>query len=634
MRWPPSFAARNEKGQRMSKPPPPIDKAGIRAPSPKELGISLEELLQEIRAVEGLPPAAIVPRAEWPLHLKQTTMANIPAILQLPLQHDGCRRFLRDALRFLRPEVFRGLVTARTFRSTNLSWDHINTYMAAGKCVEIKAKEPLPVGEHSVIMHTVPEAKQRVRIVNEPALNSCVGPDSLCKVRWRSRLARRQRHRRSYYMLQVDYDAFYNSIEIDEEQRRSFIFKKDGRYFALTTLATGGRWSVGTGQAITWAVVNFETGAVIDTIIDNILCGAQKGQEAEFCRTVRLVARRSQLANLQTTPPAADILSWSDRELLGRARGPTTFMGEVYQWDDSLNERVVSNCPKTMAKLNLAIKKPAFTKRTFAGLVSLFLYAAHTVNIAPARCFHVLNGLRAVGKAALRDGWDSPAYMSPNIAANVQSLFNELKPNIPTRIEPPFRPTYDDAQYSNVIFCDASGDGWGAIARSDTGTTTFQRRWVNRLDDTGQRRDDFAFNEIDQQFCAKSSAHAEPTAILELLQFLDSRGELGARTAIATDHYPIVLAQRKTNGYGGIGKGRALNALFKFTHDLLLRGHIVIFFYIPGPLNPADEASRNFGDSLHGHINATKTDDNGLPLLTATFCPLCEEEDIPEPWMK
>lgn len=619
----------------MSKPPPPIDKAGIRAPSPKELGISLEELIQEIRAVDGLPPTDIIPREQWPLHIKQTTMANIPAILQLPLRHEGCQRFLQEALRFLRPEAFRGLVTARTFRSTNLSWEYINTYINAGKCVEINAKEPLPLGEHNVLMHAVPEAKQRVRIVNEPALNSCVGPDSLCKVRWRSRLARRQRHRRSFYMLQIDYDAFYNSIEIDEDQRRCFIFKKDGRYFALTTLATGGRWSVGTGQAITWAVVDIETGAVVvDTIIDNILVGATKGNEAQFCKTVRTIAQRSQLANLQTSPPTAEILAWSNKELLAKAREPTTFLGETYTWNAELEERVVSNSSKTIAKLRLAMQKTAFTKRTFAGLVSLLLFAAHTINVDPAKCFDILNALRAVGKAALRDGWDSPAYMSPTVAASAERLFNVLHHNPQTRIEEKFRATYDDNAYDNVIFTDASAHGWGAIVRSNTGTVTYQRRWVNRLDNTGPRRDIHRYNAVDCQFSAKSSAHTEPATILELLQFLDSRGELGVITAVVTDHYPIPLAQRKGNGYGGIGKGRTLNMLYRFVHELMLRGHRVIFFYIPGALNPADEASRNFGDITHGNITSRKTDDSGLPLLTATFCPLCEEEESPgAEWM-
>ncbi len=631
--WPPSHFGRGQDGTRRAKPPPPIEKAGIRAPSPQELGISLEELLQELRTLEGLPPTEIIPRHEWPMHLKTTTMANIPAIVQLPTLHRESKEFLRESLRFLSPDIFHGLVTPRTFRSTLLSWAQVDEYVRAGKAVEVATTEPLPLGQHSVNMWAIPEWKQRVRIINEPALNSCVGKESLGVIRWRSRLERRQRHRRSFYMLQLDFDAYYNSIEIESEQRNCFIFKKDGRYFALTTLATGGRWSVAMGQSITWVIVGVETGATVDTIIDNILIGAERGHEKEFVRTVRLIAQRTQLANLQTTPRADELLAMKDREILALARAPTTFMGEVFTWDETLGERLVTNANKTLAKLQIAARKPAFTKRTFAGFVSLLLFATHTINIDPAKCFFVLNALRSICKAAARDGWDSPVdYLAPQVQTNITELRNELIKNSPVRIERPHKITYNDSDYENVIFIDASGDGWGAIWRSPTTTTTLQRRWINRLEDTGPRRDIPGI--YVPPFSAKHSAHAEPTAIIECLRYLDHQGALGQHTAVVTDHFPIVLAQRKGNGYGGIGKGKTLNSLFRLAHELLQTNHRISFFYIQGPLNPADEASRHFGVETHGQITTRTTNDAGLPFLSATFCPLCENDDPPEPWMQ
>lgn len=64
-----------------------------------------------------------------------------------------------------------------------------------------------------------------------------------------------------------------------------------------------------------------------------------------------------------------------------------------------------------------------------------------------------------------------------------------------------------------------------------------------------------------------------------------------------TDHEAIVRAQRKLNGYGGIGRGYALNKLYEYVYDMWFNNNIeVTFFYIAGKLNPADSLSRNFGD--------------------------------------
>jgi len=93
-----------------------------------------------------------------------------------------------------------------------------------------------------------------------------------------------------------------------------------------------------------------------------------------------------------------------------------------------------------------------------------------------------------------------------------------------------------------------------------------------------------------------------------------------------TDHIPIVHAQRRTNGFGGIGRGYALNRLFEYVYDLHHKTGITVhFFHISGPCNPADELSRVFGEDakdctiVKGFAPSTQ-----LPSLACTYSPVCE----------
>eukprot|EP00796_Vickermania_ingenoplastis_P007805 gene7805-biopygen5234 len=114
-------------------------------------------------------------------------------------------------------------------------------------------------------------------------------------------------------------------------------------------------------------------------------------------------------------------------------------------------------------------------------------------------------------------------------------------------------------------------------------------------------------------FSAKYSAHAEPRAVHILLQQLVKEGlPDGAKVAVVTDHFPIAHAQKRLNGYGGIGRGYALNRLYEYTYDLLFTRKInVVFFYLTGRLNPADQLSRKFG------VNTKKS--SSKPPMTWAF---------------
>lgn len=118
-----------------------------------------------------------------------------------------------------------------------------------------------------------------------------------------------------------------------------------------------------------------------------------------------------------------------------------------------------------------------------------------------------------------------------------------------------------------------------------------------------------------------------------LLQFLLAHGLVQRRgpvlrIAVVTDHHAIVKAQRKHNGYGGLGRGYCLNRLFALTTHLLhTEATQVVFFFISGTHNPADELSRNFGEGVGSTgVTRSRADDLAVPLLRTTWSPMCEPE--------
>jgi hypothetical protein len=549
-----------------------------------------------------------------------------------------CKDFFRECRTFLSPSKFVNGVTSRTVRSTRLSTPDVYEATRRGKFIhKPHINEPLPPGFHAVNVFTRKEMKRRRRIITEPHLNSAFPKERLPRTRYRSRLARRQQLRKCRYMLQLDFEAFYDAIPLPPEAEEKFVFKKGKEFYALRTLPTGATWSVCVGQSITWVICDFprSDSIVIQTMIDNMLVAGEEGNEAEFVHAVRTLCQRTIEANLQTSPPAQDILRMSDRDILRLAMEPNTFLGEEYVWTGG--ERKVRNGIKTVAKLNIMSKRQSFSFRTFAGLVSLILYAAHTVAINAAVAFHLLRAYRGVGKQiALGKSWDDPMpFISSRAQAELRGLLAVLCKNELAEIRPPKMTSYADETYDNIIFIDASRHGWGALRRTRSAAWIYQQHWENSLGgDIEYHGGSNADKPLTLHFA--HSAHAEPTAIIRLLKHIAPHGDhksLG-RTAIVTDHYAIVQAQIKENGFGGIGRGAALNALFAATNE-----SDISFFYVPGPCNPADYASRNFPISLspsesnypHHRIHESCVE-IALPLLRETFSPLCEHSHPLEVW--
>jgi len=560
------------------------------------------------------------------------TPLDIAAVLRLPTRSPDTHTFLRSALRFMEPATFEGLETTRELRSTQLPREDIMTAVRMGKFERVEPGcipgRGLPWNFHGVNVFAVPELKGRRRLITEPHVNAALRKDELPRVSYPSRLGRRQSLKHCIYMLQIDFEAFYDTIAIPEIIRNNFVFRKGPEFFRLCTLPTGARWSVAVGQAITWTIVDIDTTVTIHTMIDNIMIAARPGEEEQFVSAVQTIVGRIAQANLLTSPPRHDLERMSAQELLELARQPNTFIGEEYQWHEG--ERRIRNSVKTKAKLGLALQAQSFTNRSFVSLVSLVLYALHTTGLNPAGSFRLLRAYRAVYNNVSSGGeWDAALErLSPKVYRQLQDIGWRLYQNEWWSISDPTMSTYNDADYDYIVFTDASAAGWGAIAkRSSDGTGfAYQQRWERGTVLCRRLPPRYPDDRIGL-FMAGHSAHAEPRAAKLTLQQLRRDGMPdGSRVALVTDHFPIVHAQRRTNGFGGIGRGFSLNKLFEFTYDLWYTHNITTtFFHIKGPSNPADALSRVFGVEARGStVVRQNADTTLLPSLRDTFSPVCD----------
>lgn len=166
----------------------------------------------------------------------------------------------------------------------------------------------LPDGVHGVNAFAVPEMKGRRRLITEPLLNSVIAKHEIPRVEYATRLGRRQKLRSAAFMLQIDFEAYYDAIPIPETLRNMFVFKTQsahGTFFRLRTLPTGARWSVAVGQSITRTIVDIETPVTVLTMIDNILIAAREDQETELVSAVRQILTRIRAANQPAHLPRA-----------------------------------------------------------------------------------------------------------------------------------------------------------------------------------------------------------------------------------------------------------------------------------------------------------------------------------------
>lgn len=592
---------------------------------------------------------------------------DIAQYRSLPMIHAECKQQSEHAITLLQGSTFQNLRTSRTLKPCSIPESCLTAHLKEGiieQVFNIDGNKPLPTGCHGVNVWRVPELKQRWRLISEPHLNRCtvVGttemqeepygthPLIIPPLHYLPRAIIRTRLGRSRYMLQIDIDAFYNSVPVDLDMKKKQLFRhKNGNTYCIARTTTGGRWSVYVGQSITYGLTDIsalhhcevvgtdnEVATDVITMIDNILIHATEGDEDCFVSCVREIAKRIDSTKLTTSPKIADLVNLKDREILELATVPTVFLGEEYCWDETTRRRVVRNTTKTIAKLRVAHHKiselppvphtqpgPEITCRALASFLSLLSFGMHTRTIAPARFWTTFQLQRLVSAQAFTEGWDSPIqYLSPRLQAELSHLMNQVTSMDYATIHPPQAQIfYDDSKYDIVAFVDASREGWGAYVRvSDAnGTTTYkiQQQWSCQLD--------FVARQTASGPATKFSALSEPRAAEKLLDIIQEKWPQARTIAVVSDHFAISRAARKLNGYGGIGRGQQLNRLFQKIDRMTEDGKIIHLYYVAGELNPADVLSRVFLPrsmmETTSHAELKSADDVVLPSLKTTFCP-------------
>lgn len=629
----------------------------------------------------------IPPRELWPDHIKPTGTLNVHVYVNLPMEHDDCRSASQHALQYLRGATFEGLRTSRTLKTTNLPTTTLISHIAAGiiqRVTNIDPAKPLPQGCNGINVWRRAEMKQRFRLISETHLNRCTTVSTVEKtaqppsvpqiegvlrippLQYLGRSEVRTRLGRSQYIIQLDIDAYYNSLAVDEDmQRRQLFIARDPddplhrrSVFCVTRGATGARWMVYVGQTITYGLVDIpgltellghesEVGTDVITMMDNICVHATPGAEEAFVNAVRTISQRAMQVNLSTTPDHKTIAAMTNNEILALAQLNCTFLGEDYKWDKQSARRTVRNTDKTVAKLRVAWGKiqllppspgqdtdspVSITCRMFASLLSLLSFAMHTIALPPSRFWATFQMQRMISAMAFTNGWNHPvSYLAPSLRLELNEMTNLVTGSAFTPI-PPRRPAgdaYAEESYDLILFVDASRLGVGALVKVGSAVFALQKLWLNELGDY-----EAATHDKDNVGQRRFSAHAEPTALSAILMEVHKRWPTAKRIAAVTDHLAIPTAARKPNGYGGIGHGRALNLLFQTVDTLSEAGYHVSFFYIAGELNPSDALSRVFppnADRQHFSCNETQTT---LPPLRSTYMPhdACAKRE--HPWTR
>eukprot|EP00331_Platyophrya_macrostoma_P007632 CAMPEP_0176429468 /NCGR_PEP_ID=MMETSP0127-20121128/13727_1 /TAXON_ID=938130 /ORGANISM="Platyophrya macrostoma, Strain WH" /LENGTH=273 /DNA_ID=CAMNT_0017811275 /DNA_START=1 /DNA_END=822 /DNA_ORIENTATION=- len=255
-------------------------------------------------------------------------------------------------------------------------------------------------------------------------------------------------------------------------------------------------------------------------MIDNILLGGKEGFEKEFVDTIRKLVRLEK-CNVQSEPSTSHLSSLPDKDLLSLACLPNVFMGESFVYNTVTRTRQVCNSNKTLAKpmLSSELDFSSFSYRSMAAYISLLLYSLHTLNINAASAFFAMRLYRGIGVAVSKSGdWDGKLkFVCPKAQEEIKKLSKTLIENKLATIPDPHPHTYDENDYDELIFVDASKEGWGAVRKQKNAPTRcYQQKFIHYLHLPQQPKQ----KTDTSPFSSRFSAHAEPTAIRLLLTHL------------------------------------------------------------------------------------------------------------------
>jgi len=301
-------------------------------------------------------------------------------------------------------------------------------------------------------------------------------------------------------------------------------------------------------------------------MIDNVRIVAQT--KKEFVMAVRLFLERSDRAGLTLNEEALPYRTDDDEKLanIGKAnvRDDFEFLGVCYK------NNTIKNTKRLVVKLDLArnlLKQPSITRRQVAHIIGLCVFMAHTIGESMVNHFDLMRAYAKLFEGTPQ--WDEKFVLNELLTTNIEELIAILLINKERPIPVPLRPSLNMEDYDAVVVFDACKNAWAAKIHlvKEGKTLRLMKRFAKEV---------------------KFSAHAEPTAAKEVLQWVKDNYPHFKRVALVTDHKALAMGQvRWWTGFGGHSTAYHINEAFKH-----INGFAEVFF-VDGEANICDEDSRS-----------------------------------------
>lgn len=315
-------------------------------------------------------------------------------------------------------------------------------------------------------------------------------------------------------------------------------------------------------------------GVKVSTMIDNVRIVA-RSKEA-FVEAVKLFLQRSRAARMALNDEAKmfeapDGVVASLGEL--KVSQGYDFLGERYSVKAVEGKRVyfISNTEKLVTKLRDALsyfKTKIPTLRQLAALIGLMLYMAHTLNADLARHHSLLRAYAQFFQGCPE--WDEETTsLTQPLWDRIDEMAAVLLANEPVMIQKLSPPGLTVDDFEAVAVFDACQNAWAArvFLKGSTKVLRILKAFASPL---------------------RHSAHAEPTAAVELCRWLKKAYPEVKRIALVSDHLALAKGQRRWwSGNGGFSTAFPINEAFKE-----INGYAQVF-HVDGVNNICDEDSRS-----------------------------------------
>ena len=545
------------KGCRDEKPPA---KFCIRPPSSNQLGMKVNAKKLEI-------------------HVKKVGLANIEEIEKMASQSHRFGKACMHALEHLKAEKFREYDKELTMPVKAKLPKAGFSKKQLEKMIEYEKLTPLGTRRGKSYVKGFPIAdghKPRARALGEPHLNAYAEPGKdYPTLRYTSRLENYSKMAGAKFVAQFDYAAYFDQFGLPPEVQEYMVMKtapvKGNDLWTLTRLPMGATFSPAIAQYTTWVIcdpLHDIPGVRVTTMIDNVRIVADS-QDA-FIMAVQMFLERSDRAGLTLNDDALPYRTKNKRKLAELGANNTKkdfeFLGVCYNNDTICNtERLMEKLKHTKNSL-LDEKITHITQRKMAHLLGLLIYMAHTVNISMADHFQLMKIHHNMFQGT--PDWDAKRELTESLRTHAKELITKLEKNEKRKIPIPSRPSTSIDDYDAVVVFDACKDAWAAKIHDVKTNETIKilKRFKKQI---------------------KHSAHAEPTAAKEIIEWLKKERNY-KKIALVTDHKALAMGQtRWWTGFGGHSTAFHINEAFK-----MINGFAEVFF-VEGSKNNCDQDSRS-----------------------------------------